>query len=165
MNQENKSYQITCLFLPSLNQEQIGEIIQKIKQLITTENGSISETTEPIKKNLAYPIKKHLEAFYWNSSFLLSDQIINKFRQQLDLEKNILRYLINIKKTETDPIKKEAIKKPLNEMIDKIEPLIDREIPLGEMAKKPIEEKINFDKKKKIKIEELDKKLEEILNS
>jgi len=159
---ENKSYQLTCLFLPSLDQGKIDEIIQKIKGLITTENGSISETTEPIKKNLAYPIKKHLEAFYWSSSFLLSDQIINKFRQQLDLEKNILRYLINIKKAETDPIKKETTKKPLNEMIDKIEPL--KEMPLGEMAKKPIKEEISFDTKKKVKIEELDKKLEEILN-
>ncbi|MBL7053219.1 MAG: 30S ribosomal protein S6 [Candidatus Portnoybacteria bacterium] len=159
---ENKSYQLTCLFLSSLDQGKIDEIIQKIKGLITVENGSISETTEPIKKNLAYPIKKQLEAFYWSSSFLLSDQKINEFRQQLDLEKNILRYLINIKKTETDPIKKETIKKPLNEMIDKIEPL--KEMPLGEMAKKPIEKEISSDTKKKVKIEELDKKLEEILN-
>jgi len=159
---ENKSYQLTCLLLPSLDQGKIDEIIQKIKKLITTENGSISETTEPIKKNLAYPIKKHLEAFYWSSSFLLSDQMINNFRQQLDLEKNILRYLINIKKAEADPIKIETIKKPLNEMIDKIEPL--KEMPLGGMAKKPIKEEISSDTKKKVKIEELDKKLEEILN-
>ena len=55
---ENKSYQLTCLFLSSLDQGKIDEIIQKIKGLITVENGSISETTEPIKKNLAYPIKK-----------------------------------------------------------------------------------------------------------
>lgn len=163
MNKENKSYQLTCLFLSSLNQEKIDEIIQKIKQLITAENGSISETTKPIKKNLAYQIKKHSEAFFWSPSFLLSAEAINKFRQQLDLEKNILRYLINIKKTETDPIKKETSKKSLNEMVDKIEPLIDKKMSLGEMAKKPVKEKISSDKKEKVKIEELDKKLEEIL--
>jgi len=161
---ENKSYQLTCLFLPSLDQEKIGEIIQKIKGLITTENGSISETTEPIKKNLAYPIKKHLEAFYWSSSFLLSAQAINKFRKQLDLEKNILRYLINIKKIETDPIKKEVAQKPLlDEMVDKIEPL---EVPMQDrdLDQDVKKEKISSDKKEKVKIEELDKKLEEILN-
>ncbi len=159
MNQENKSYQLTCLFPSSLNQEKIGAIAQKIKQLIIAEKGSISEIEgrliEPIKKNLSYPIKKHLEAFYWNLNFLLSVQAINKLRQQLDSEKNIIRYLINAQETKTETVKKRISKKPLDDMVDKIEPLADKE---------QAQEKISSDKKEKVKIEELDKKLEEILN-
>lgn len=158
-NQKNKTYQLTCLFHPSLNIEKINETIEKIKQAVISNEEVSSEkkdyySSEPVKKSLAYLIKKQKEAFYWNFNFLFPPKEIDKIRQKLSQEKNILRCsIISRKKTKSKPIKESIDLK----IIDKIEPLSDKESPVfKDIRKKSLKEKI--------KIEDLDKKLEEILN-
>ncbi|NQV00858.1 MAG: 30S ribosomal protein S6 [Parcubacteria group bacterium] len=159
MNKENKSYQLTCFLSPLLKQEKLDEFIQKLKQIIIDNNGSVQEGTlsGPIKKTLPYKIKKHQEAFYLNLNFLLPVSETNKLCQQLNLKKNIIRYLITIQKQPKE--NKEKIKSKLTKeaidpkMIDKIEPLVFRYTK----EKAP-------EKERKVKIKELDKKLDEILN-
>jgi len=161
MAEKNKQYQLTCLFSPLLEQKKIEEISQKIKKWIIEKGGSFSEKEKSIigfKKRLAYPLKKYQEAFYLNFDFLLTGQLISQLNQRLNLEKDILRYLI--------AFKQKPKSKPVQEDIDyqianKIEPLVAKEVPL---SKKPIPDKVTLEKKEKVKIEELDKKLEEILN-
>jgi len=149
-NQENKLYQLTCLFDTSANSEKINQIIEGIKQIITSNEGTISEKSyspAPISKKLAYSIKKKNEALYWELSFSLLPKEIGKLEQTLRQKKNIIRYIItNRKKVKQKPIKESIDLK----MIDKIEPLPEKKVP------KIIKEKT--------KIEDLDKKLEEILN-
>jgi len=171
MNEENKTYQLTYLLSPLLEQKKLEETSQKIKKWIIEKGGSLSEKenlSPGLKKNLAYPLKKHRQAFYFNLNFLLAGQLINQLSQQLNLEKDILRYfIITKKKTKYKPIQ-EAIN---HKIVDRIEPLVAKEIPLFE---KPIQDKTPPVKKlarggsapgrEKVKIEELDKKLEEILN-
>lgn len=156
MSEEIKQYQFTCLLSPLLEQKRIEEISQNIKKWITDKDGSLSEKEKPIsilKKKLAYPLKKYQEAFCFNLNFLLPSQSINQFQQQLNLEKDILRYLITVKEKIKPKTNQEAID---HQTLDKIESLIDKKVPLTE---KPVQEK----PKDKVKIEELDKKLEEIL--
>jgi len=161
MNEENKKYKLTCLFSPLVDQKKLEEVSQKIKKWIIEKGGSLSEKENPLlglKKNLAYPLKKYRQAFYFNLNFLLASQLINQLGQQLNLEKDILRHLIITKqKIKSKPIR-EAID---HKIVDRIEPLVAKEIPL---SKKPTQEKTPPEKKEKVKIEELDKKLEEILN-
>lgn len=158
-NQENKLYQLTCLFDTSADTEKINQIIEGIKQIITSNEGIISErnySSAPISKKLAYPIKKKNEALYWDLSFSLSPKEISKLEQALKQKKKIIRYIITNRK---ELKQKTIIKKPIDlKMIDKIEPLPDK-IPDKIEKKEP---KII---KEKTKIEDLDKKLEEILNT
>jgi small subunit ribosomal protein S6 len=174
MNEENKLYQITCFLAPTLDQQKLNEIIQKIKQWITLKGGSIAEetlsgeTSNKIKRSLAYPIKKYQEAFYFNLKFLLAGQFVNELCQQLNLEKDILRYLITAKQkplpgrndydvaTTKPKVNQEIID---YKIVDKVEPLPTKESPQPTKKEEKKEEK-----KEKVKIEELDKKLEEILN-
>ena len=171
MTEENKTYQLTYLLSPLLEQKKLEEISQKIKKWIIEKGGSLSEKenlSPGFKRNLAYPLKKYYQAFYFNLNFILASQLINQFSQQLNLEKDILRHFIIIKKK----IKSKPIQETIDrKIVDRIEPLVAKEIPL---SKKPTQEKIPSIKKltrggsapdrEKVKIEELDKKLEEILN-
>lgn len=150
MAKETKQYQLTCLLSPLLEQKKIEEIGQKIKKWIIEKGGSFPEKEKSLlalKKSLAYPVKKYREVFYFNFDFLLTSPVISQFSQQLNSEKDILRYLIALKKKPKSKPIREAID---YRMTDKIEPLVAKEIPLSE--------------KPKVKIEEIDKKLEEILN-
>lgn len=171
MTEENKTYQLTYLLSPLLEQKNLEEISQKIKKWIIEKDGSLSEKenfSPGFKRNLAYPLKKHRQAFYFNLNFILAGQLINQLSQQLNLEKDILRhFIITKKKTKPKPIQETIDYK----IVDRIEPLVAKEIPL---FKKTIQDKTPSVKKpvkggsapgrEKVKIEELDKKLEEILN-
>lgn len=167
MNPKTKSYQITCLFSPLLEQAKLNEIIQKIKQAIADLDGSISSLeTETslanlIKKKLSYPIKKYQEAFYSSFQFLLPPKMLKQFQQRLDSEEDIIRYLITVKQKP----KSKGIKESFDfKLVDKIEPLSAKtratDRPISD--KKP-ERKTERPIKEKVKIEELDQKLEEIL--
>ena len=161
MTEENRTYQLTYLLSPLLEQKKLEEISQKIKKWIIEKGGSLSEKenlSPGFKKNLAYPLKKYRQAFYFNLNFLLASQLTNQLSQQLNLEKDILRYFIITKQK----IKSKPIRKAINhKIVDRIEPLVAKEISLSE---KPTREKTPPEKKEKVKIEELDKKLEEILS-
>ena len=74
MTEENRTYQLTYLLSPLLEQKNLEEISQKIKKWIIEKGGSLSEKENLSlghKKNLAYPIKKYRQAFYFNLNFLL----------------------------------------------------------------------------------------------
>jgi len=163
MTEENKKYQLTYLLSPLLEQKKLEEISQKIKKWIIEKGGSLSEKENffpGFKKNLAYPIKKYYQAFYFNLNFLLASQLINQLSQQLNLEKDILRYFIITKKKTRDKPIRETID---HKIVDRIEPLVAKEIPLSQKPTQT-QEKKPPEKKEKVKIEDLDKKLEEILN-
>lgn len=188
MNQETKSYQLTCLFSPLLNQSSLEEIIQNIKKEIIAQGGSVSGTlpqtnhqtnleqdkeetglTNLIKKTLTYPIKKYQEAFYLSLNLLLPAQTIDQFSQKINSDKNILRCLIVAKQELKSKPKKDI---DYNKIVEKIEPLlpeksipISQSQPLSDIKEEPAHKQAAAsDSKKKVKIEELDKKLEEILN-
>ena len=159
-NQENKLYQLTCLFDTSTSIEKINQIIEEVRQIIISNEGIASEknySSESIKKKLAYPIKKQNEAFYWDFDFSLSPKEISKLEQKLRHKKSIIRYIItNRKKLK---LKQKIVKKPIDfKIIDKIESLPD------EIIEKILKKEEPKFIKEKTKIEDLDKKLEEILN-
>ncbi len=169
MEKENKSYQITLIFSANLEEKEITESVQKIKQMIEKKEGKIEEidnlAEKIISRKLSYPMQKSTDAFYLTLNFELFPEYIKEFSQELNLEKSILRYLISNKQTKAKKEKK-AIKKNIfqekeiddidlsSKMIDKVEPVLPEE----ERTEKKME------KKEKSSIEDLDKKLEEILN-
>lgn len=161
--EETKSYQLTCLLSPLLEQPRIEEISQRIKKWINEKGGSISEKDNynVLKRNLAYPIKKYREAFCLDFDFVLAGCHINQLSQELNLEKDILRHLI-IAKPQAKA-KPEIID---NKIANKIESLIAKEVPLKDTEaefKETAQKKVSPNQEK-IEIEKLDKKLDEILN-
>jgi ribosomal protein S6 len=189
--QETTLYQLTILFSPSLtnkekpsaetkeglvdvekNQSQLTEAKEKIKQKIVELEGIISEesSSTPILKKLAYLIKKQAEAFYFTLTFELPTQKIKELDQYLKDQKEIIRYMI--KKRKEEKVKPKD-SKPLDfRIVDKIEPLSDTPNPkmpptLSDAEPTPPaakSRKEGKERKEKIDIKELDKKLEEILN-
>lgn len=162
MNEENKKYQLVCLFSPHLSYEELGKLVQEIKKEITDQEGLLVgrevSAANLIRKKLAYPINKHQEAFFLSADFVFPIQSINRLKKQIASKKNIIRCLITIKEKEKIQTKKAEEFFDLG-MVDKVEPISKQKAVLPEKdvpAKREIKEKV--------KIEELDKKLEEILN-
>jgi ribosomal protein S6 len=160
MDTEIKYYQLTYLLNPLLDEKGVIEISQKIKKWIEEKQGHIEEekTTE---QSLAYPIKKHQQAICSNLSFQLLPQLIKELHEQLKLESHILRYMIQ-KKPDQQLLAQQKVtgQIPLQTEPSKIsdtEPKPTKKEPLEKSSSSPPQ-------KEKVKLEELDKKLEEILN-
>jgi len=124
-------YEIAYLISPEIEPEKIKEIQKEVISLLRKQEGEIEEETPPLKRTLAYPIKKQKEAFLVSLTFWMEPSKIKNFKKDIEKIKEILRYLIVKKKA---PKKILEIKKP---------------------AKKP----------KKVELEKLEEKLEEILGT
>ncbi len=129
---------------PDLSEEEIREFQGKITSLIKEEGGILDESRIPVRKRLAYKIKKQDFAFLASLNFQMSPEGLVNLEKKLKAEDQILRLLIIIKK----PTKffKERVRK-------------FRAQP--ELV--PGEKRVHTEKEKKVELEEIEKKLEEIL--
>ncbi|OIO51819.1 MAG: hypothetical protein CO003_01560 [Candidatus Portnoybacteria bacterium CG_4_8_14_3_um_filter_44_15] len=161
---ETKRYRLKLIFSPLSEKDKVREVIDGLKKKIAAGNGVMEQEnpsleSERKKTRFFYPIKKYLEGYYQTVAFSVSPDIINELEKHLRLQNNLLRFMLTVKKAEKA---KPAMSGLDLKMIDKIE-------PIKETARQPIPEK-EFPggkkpsvKKEKVKIEELDKKLKEIL--
>ncbi len=165
-----KIYELNLQFSGKLEEKEVQEIWQKIKKSIT---GKTLKEGEPKKLMLAYPIKKEISAFFNSLIFETSSENMVELREMLRQEEKILRYLVTIRKT-ADIIQKRRIpEKFLKKKIGKKDRLkVDQPRTekkekkintIDSQAKKEKEKKLELKKKPKIKLEDIDKSLEKLL--
>jgi len=137
-----KIYELTCLISPDSSEKDLKNLIQGIKNFIANEKGVLKKETNPVKQELGYPIKEKNEAFLVNFTIELNPESLERLEKDLKEKKEILRYIILVRKSEKEiPIKTK--KKPEELIVDKKE----------EEIKRP----------EKIELEKIDEKIEEIL--
>ena len=147
-----KSYELNCLLNPNLNITQIKEFTQGItssfKEKIKEENLT--------KINLSYPIKKEGQAFLYSINFESSPQKINDLQEKLKSENKVLRFQILSKKERKLPSKKIRMAKKTipSRLLQKAKGILPKK-PLSFLTKKKLP--------KKVEIEDIKKKLDEIL--
>jgi len=92
-----KYYELTYLISPELSTEEIEKFQEKLRSLII-EGGGLDKIGNPIRKKLAYPIKKKNEAFLATLNFYLNPGKLEDLEKKLKGEEKILRFLIVTKK-------------------------------------------------------------------
>jgi len=128
-----KLYELAYLILPDLSETELKSFQEKIISLVENKGGVLINTNEPIRKKLAYPIKKRTEAYLSFLSFQMNPEKLIEVERELKTEEKILRFLI---------ITKKILKKFPESLI-----------------KKPSK----ITKPKKVELKEIEQKLEEIL--
>ena len=179
-----KSYELTYLISSELNEEKLKQILQKISDFVTEEKGAPGEIKNPIKKRLRCKIerKKTMEDVSTPSSpptsiylailnFYLEPDNLPALEEKLKSEHEILRYIILVRKKLKKAPKLSRGKTPsLSEDLSSgTKPLTDEEkIVEKKTDDKPekSEDKLVNKKTKvqeKVELDEIDKKLEEII--
>ncbi|MBC7074188.1 30S ribosomal protein S6 [Candidatus Parcubacteria bacterium] len=126
-------YELAYLISSKLNQTEIEDLQKKVISILRKEGGVLDEENPTLKRTLAYPIKKETEAFLVSLTFFLDPQKVTSVKKEIEKEGAILRYLIFQKKAPKETKSKLVLPK----------------------------EKIT--KPKKVELEKLEEKLEEIL--
>lgn len=131
-----KYYELTYLISPHLSTEEAKAFSEKINSLIEKEGGILSELKNPTQQKLAYPIKKEVRAYLSSLTFHLLPEKLENLKMKLKTLPEILRFLLFTKKVAKVEI-------PAKKIVPKI--------------------KMPLKKEKKVELEEIEKKLEEIL--
>lgn len=154
MDTEQKKYEIAYLISPEVSDEEVFGEAGKITTAIQDASGLIDRIEEPKKRRLAFMIKKFRNGFFGWTTFSMAPEKLAEFKKAIDTSaKTIFRYLI----TETPKLRAVTQKYPRLVARPKISDAPKRyEYAIKQpVAPAGAEEKMN--------IEELDKKLEEIL--
>ncbi len=88
-----KMYESAVLISAALEEEQIQSIISRIKELISSNDGEITDIEDWGRKRLAYMIRKSKIGYYIIFQFNAYPQIISTLEKFYKLDENILRYL------------------------------------------------------------------------
>lgn len=145
MNGELKLYEAAYLISPAKSEEEARGFQDAVKNFLLNLGGLIEENGSVLKRRLYYPIKKVREAYFAHFKFLAEPEKLSELRKKLE-EKDVLRYLL----VETKRIPQRIFK-----------PHVFKAMPTEQVSPEAkIEPKIA---EPAANIEEIDKKLEEIL--
>jgi small subunit ribosomal protein S6 len=151
-----QNYELLTVIPIKFDDKEIGSIKARVLSLIKKHGGAIINEGDLGRRKLAYSIKKEVYGYYFLVSFSLEAGKLNDIDKDLKSTSEILRYLIvkmRIKgKAELD--REERIQK--RKIAEEEKKIKEEMVVEEEKAKAPKREK-------KITLEELDKKLDEIL--
>ena len=137
-----KYYELTYLISPDLSEKEVLSFQEKIISLIQEAGGALGEVREPVRKKMAYPVRKKSSngAYLATLNFHLEPEKLGSLEKKLKSEGQVLRYMIL---TKPKHIKKTFV------LGEKTPPL---KLPKKIVKLKP-----------KVELKEIEKKLEEIL--
>lgn len=154
-------YELLYIVPTSYSVDELKPITEKVAQLIKEQDGQLSKKDDLGKLKLAYPIKQQTHGYYQLIEFDLPRKNLKKLNASLSLTSKVLRFLIVKKKIKTE--KELAKEKELQAKLAKKKEQAIEEIKAAkeEPKEKPKQEKT----KAKVSLEDLDKKLDEILDT
>ena len=135
-----QNYELSYLISPRLSDEGAGDILRQINNAIQEKGGVVFDSQLPRKFRLAYPIQKENEAWLQITYLSLEAAQLKEVEKKLRETKEIFRSLILKRK----PVKRAPL----------IQPLIRKAKPVEMAAGVPPQ---------KVELEEIEKKLDEIL--
>jgi len=149
MEQKNNNYELSFWFSSRLSEEEIEKKFDNLLKQLEKLGALIIFNQSPQLKQLAYSVKKERNAYFGYIQFELSKDSLVDLEADLRLNDDLIRFMIlGIKPKEKQKVPSITFRKPVRkEQKSKIE---------EGTKEKPQKEKI-------ISLEELDKKLNEIL--
>lgn len=146
MEDEQKQYELVCILKPHLEEADLSSFKQDFENLVTENNGQVIHFMEPEKRELAYPINKQNQGIYLVSHIQIGPENIANLSRQLKINNQVLRHLITHLETPRTEIEKpRPIKRPLKP------------------GKSPVFTKAPSTAEPKASLEEIDKKLDELV--
>jgi len=149
MAKESILYEIGYILKPTLSDEEILGFSSKLRNLITNGNGLINSEGQPKKLPLAYEIKKEVSTIFNWIKFTLNSDLVNAIERELKKDPSVLRFLV-MKTKKDEPVR-----------IPTLQP--KREPTEDSFKTEIIATPAKIEAKEKIKEEEIDKKIEELL--
>ena len=89
-----KQYELMTLTKGSIGESKAKEVSKKVSELVGDLGGKIESNDVWGKRKLAYEIRQETDGFYEVINFELPEDKLNSLKTKLNLESNLVRYLI-----------------------------------------------------------------------
>ena len=97
-----KPYEGVFIFPPESLPEVRKNQIKNLDDLFAKYKAEVIQRTEWGKKMLGYPLKKFHEGFFLVIDFRMDPAHANEFRKGLELQEELLKYMITVKNTQAE---------------------------------------------------------------
>ncbi|MCX6786085.1 MAG: 30S ribosomal protein S6 [Candidatus Komeilibacteria bacterium] len=156
MQEQTQHYELMVIISGSIAEPEHPQILEQIKNLLEQNGAKITKTLDLGRKKFAYAIKHLRHGFYFIWEFDLLPAELKKLEGAIKLNNNVLRFLTIKKKARTaaDSAREEKIKSSRARVQLKKEQ--DEMEKIAAAKPKPV--------KTKVSLEDLDKKLDELLD-
>ena len=106
-----KSYEGVFIFPPESTADARKEQYKNLDEVLAKFQAHVLQKTEWGKRPLGYPLKKFREGFFWILDFRMLPAKMTEFRKTLELQEDLLKFMLTIKNTKSE--KKPAEKGPV----------------------------------------------------
>ncbi|MEX1020312.1 MAG: 30S ribosomal protein S6 [Litorilinea sp.] len=87
-------YELVYVLQPNLDEQGIVAINERVEQIVTGANGTMTTTELWGRRTLAYPIKKNFEGHYVMQRFAMDPEKVGDIDRVLRFNENVMRYLV-----------------------------------------------------------------------
>ncbi len=98
-------YETIFIIEPDTGEEGRGQLIQKVKDIITNYNGALIEMDEWGTKKMAYEIRRKLRGYYVRADYCGSGDLIAEMERNFRIDDRILKFMTILLKEDTNPEK------------------------------------------------------------
>lgn len=109
----SQSYEMMYILRPDLSEEQVEQEVTKYRNLLTDNGAEEIEIQKPIKRRLAYPIKRLLDGIYIQVNYKGDGKSIAPVERAMRLSDEVIRYL-TIKQKERS-LEQSSVSAPVRE--------------------------------------------------
>ncbi len=103
------TYETVFIAEPEISNDQVDQLINKIKQIITSNQGTVTAEDRWGKRRMAYPINGHREGFYSVLGFTAESGAVLAIEHLYNVNDVVIRHMTTriIKKNKTFPPRRE----------------------------------------------------------
>ena len=87
-------YELAVVVSAKIEDDERAAVIEKVKDIITTNGGNITNVDEWGKRRFAYEIQKMKEGFYYFIQFEAESSAPAEIESRIRIMDNVLRYLV-----------------------------------------------------------------------
>lgn len=98
-------YETIFIIEPDTGEEGRGQLIQKVKDIITKFNGALIEMDEWGTKKLAYEIRRKLRGYYVRADYCGTGDLVAEMERNFRIDDRVLKYMTVILTEDTNPEK------------------------------------------------------------
>lgn len=89
-----RDYELVAIATPTLDDEGVATLVQRVSGWIAAGNGTVTGTNVWGRRKLAYMIRKQTEGIYVQINFQIASSASRELERLLQLDEQIIRYQI-----------------------------------------------------------------------
>ena len=91
---EQHEYELVYILQPELDEQGLSNLNDRLAQLVSDQEGTMTNTELWGRRTLAYPIRKYFEGTYVLHRFQMPPQSVVEVDRLLHFNENVIRYLM-----------------------------------------------------------------------